>query len=531
MYNILIATDLTEEATDLLDAAEDVQVTTIAPTVSAIRKHIADTHALIVRDDVPIDADLLDAAPGIKLIARPTAGLSGVDVDAATSRGVIVMNTPGTTAVAAGELTLALMLVLSRRIVQAHNGMKDGFWLMDRRRQAGTQLDGKTLGLIGLGRVGQAVAQRAFAFGMTVLAYDPYMREDAIGNERLFLVGLRELLERSDFVSLHAPATAESADLLNAERIAQMKPGARIINTGDPATIDEAALAEAIKSGHLGGAGIDVFAEEPPYHSPLVGLDNVIHTPHIGDNTVEASQDLSIQIVQQVLDALRGTDYRNAVNMPFVPGVDFETVQPYLALGERMGSLLHVLARTAITRVAVELRGEDMQGMIKPVTVALLKGILTPILGDTVSYINAPLLAAERGMQIAQVKHLPTADSYANLLSVQVTLADGEDIVMAGTLLDRKTPHVVQINQYQMNFVPQGHLLVMGSYDQPGVIGRIGTLMAENAVNIASWHTGRAEPGGQTLTVLTLDAPMPEPVLSHLLNLDFVRHAHQVALT
>lgn len=528
---ILIATDLTDDATALLATAGDIDTTTVPPNLNAIRKALPQADALIVRDDVPIDADLLDAAPSLKLVARPTAGLSGIDVDAATARGIIVMNTPGTSAIAAGEHTFTLMLALSRRLIPAHNGMKEGFWLMDRRRQAGTQLYGKTLGVIGLGRVGRIVAQRALAFNMTVLACDPYLSEESVGDERVFLVGLRDLLQRSDFVSLHVPATRETHGLLDAARIAQMQPGARLINTSHGAAIDEHALAEALKSGHLAGAAVDVYAEEPPYHSPLIGLENVIHTPRIGDNTVEAAADLSIQIVRQVLDALRGTDYRNAVNMPFMPGVDFEAMRPYLTLAERMGRLIHTLARGPVQRVAVELRGDEMQGMVKPLTVALLKGLLTPALGDTVSYINAPLLAAERGISVTQIKGLPTGDSYANLLSCQVTLDDGEDIIMAGTLLDRKLPHVVAINQYRMNFVPEGHLVIMGSYDRPGVIGRVGTLMAENAVNIASWHTGRAEPGGQTLTVLALDAPMPDAAFQDLLTLDFVRHAHQVAMS
>jgi D-3-phosphoglycerate dehydrogenase len=258
-------------------------------------------------------------------------------------------------------------------------------------------------------------------------------------------------------------------------------------------------------------------------------MDNVIHTPHIGENTVEAAQDLSLQIVQQVLDALRGTDYRNVVNLPFMPGVDFETVRPYLALAERIGVMAHVLARYPVRRVAVEYRGEEVIGFVKPLTVALLKGVLAPVLGESVSYINAPVLAAERGIQVMQIKGLKTAD-YTNLVSCQFTLEDGEEIIMAGTLLDRREPHIVQINEYRMNFVPEGNLLVMGSYDKPGVIGRVGTLMATNDINIASWHTGRAERGGNTLTVLALDQALSETLLDELRGLDFVRHAHQVEM-
>jgi D-3-phosphoglycerate dehydrogenase / 2-oxoglutarate reductase len=272
-----------------------------------------------------------------------------------------------------------------------------------------------------------------------------------------------------------------------------------------------------------------VYREEPPYHSPLVGLDNVIHTPHIGDNTVEATQDLSLQIVGQVLDALRGVDYRNVVNMPFVPGLDFETLRPYMTLAERLGNLVHALARFPIRRVAVEYRGDEMTGMVKPLTVALLKGILAPVLGESINYINAPMLAAERGIHVTQAKGLHTHD-YASLVSCQATLEDGEEIIMAGTLLDRRVPHVVQINDYRMNFVPEGRLLILGSFDQPGVIGRVGTMMANNSINIASWYTGRATPGGHTLTVLALDEAIPDAVMQELQAQDYIRHAHQVEM-
>jgi D-3-phosphoglycerate dehydrogenase len=439
------------------------------------------------------------------------------------------MNTPGTSAIAAGEHTLTLMLALSRKLVVSHNSLKEGWWLLDRRHQAGTQLYGKTLGIVGLGRVGRVVAQRCLAFGMTVLACDPYLSEDQVGDERILLVGMKELLQRSDFVTIHVPSTRETQGLFNEALIQQMKPGARLINTSFGRVWDEAAVAKALKDGHLAGVAVDVYNEEPPYNSPLVGKENVIHTPHVAENTIEATQDLSIQIVQQVLDALRGVDYRNAVNMPFIPGVDFEAIRPYLTLSERMGTLLHLLSRNPVRRVAVELRGEEVSGLVKPVTVALLKGLLIPILGDKVSYINAPLLAVERGMQVTQTKGLKTGD-YANLVSCQVTLEDGEEIIMAGTLLDHKEPHIIQINEYRMNFVPEGHLLIMGSYDQPGVIGKVGTLMATNNVNIASWQTGRAQPGGNTLTVLTLDLPIPDSVFEELLRQDFVRHAHRAAM-
>ena len=526
-YNILVATDLTETSLHLLEEAEDVEFKVVPPKTAKVREALRQAHVVITRDDFQLDAPLLEHAPHLRMIARVSASLNGLDMEAATERGIMVMNTPGTSAIAAGEHTMTLMLALSRKLTVVHNSIKDGWWLLDRRQHAGTQLYGKTIGLVGLGRVGKHVASRCFAFGMTVLAYDPYISEANIPDDRITMVSFKKLLERSDYVSLHVPSTRETVQLFDAETISQMKTGARLINVAHGSLIDEQALAEAIKEGHLAGAAVDVFHEEPPYNSPLVGLEQVIHTPHIGDNTIEALDDLSTQIIQQVLDALRDQDYRNVVNIPLIPGTDYETIRPYLRLAETIGSLQHSLARTAISRVEVEIRGEEMQGLIKPMTVGILKGLLSPVLGDKVSAVNAPLLATERGWQITQAKGLKSGD-YANVVTCQVTLEDGDHITISGTLLDHKEPYIVQINNYRMNFVPHGSLLLMGSYDKPGVIGQVGTLLAKNLVNIAGWYTGRAQPGGNTLTVLTLDEPIPDSVLNALREQEFVRHAHQI---
>jgi D-3-phosphoglycerate dehydrogenase len=317
--------------------------------------------------------------------------------------------------------------------------------------------------------------------------------------------------------------------MFNETLIRQMKQGARLINTAHGSLVDEKALAEALRDGHMAGAAMDVFAQEPPYNSPLVGLEQVIHTPHIGDNTLEAARDVSILIASQVLDALRGKDYRNVVNLPFMPGVDYEQIHPHLRLAESLGMLQQALARSPIRKVAVEYRGEEMSGLVKPLTVALLRGMLAPVLGAKVNYINAPVLAQERGIQVTQTKGLKTGD-YTNLVSCEVTWESGSTVIMSGTLLDRTEPHVIQMDQYRMNFVPQGVLLFMGSFDQPGVIGKVGMFMAENGVNIASWQTGRAEPGGHTLTVMTLDEPISDALLDSLRQQEFVRHAVQIQL-
>ena len=357
---------------------------------------------------------------------------------------------------------------------------------------------------------------------MRVLANDPYLREEQINDKRIQLVGLRELLQSADYVSVHVPATKETDDFFTEEMLQEMKNGTFFINTSHGGIIKEALLVEALKDERLGGVAVDVWNEEPPFNSPLIGLDKVIHTPHIGDNTAEALQDQSLQIVKQVIDALDDRDYRNVVNMPLLPGLNYEDIRPYMQLAESIGSLqAHLGPQREFGRIAIEIIGEDMNGLIKPMTVSILKGLLTPIHGAGVSYVNAPVLATEHGWQITQAKGIKISE-YSNVITCQITLEDGEEISVAGALLDRQKPYILQINDYRIHFEPRGHLLIMGSYDKPGVIGRVGTLMAENSINIASWHTGRAEPGGNTLTVLNFDEALPESLMELLRNQDFM---------
>ncbi|MHB8624747.1 MAG: phosphoglycerate dehydrogenase [Aggregatilineales bacterium] len=526
-YNVLVATVLADDALIVLRQSPDVTVTIVKPESSAVLGAIGSADALLIRDDVPVDAHLLNAAKRLKVIGRAGAGLAGIDVDTATARGVIVMNTPGTNAIAVAEHTMTLLLALSRDLIAAHTALVRGAW--ERTEHTGLQLYMKTLALVGLGRVGRDVAERALAFGMDVIACDPYVAEAQVSDLRLKLVSLDEALARADFLSLHCAVTPETRGLFNAETLAKLKPGARIINTAHGSLIDEVALAEAIRSGRVAGAALDVFAVEPPGKSPLIGLPGVIHTPHLGDATIEAQRDLSAQIVGQALDALRGTDYRNAVNMPFMPGREFEAIMPYLRLAERIGALQHHLARGRIRRVAVEYKGDELTGLVKPLSVALLTGILSPSLGDSVNYINAPLVAMERGIHVTQTKGLDVGD-YPNLVSCQVHWEGGGQLVISGALFNHVEPRIVQIDSFRTDFVPEGTLLVFGSYDVPGVIGKVGTLLAKHNINIAAWRTGRVEKGGQTLTVVTIDQPVSDALLTEFRAQDYVRHALQIAL-
>ena len=526
---VLVTANLTNAALGQLRDAADVTLRQAPPQRSALRSHLSTAHAMILRHELRVDDALLQEAPQLRVIGLAGTSLGSIDLDAATSRGIIVTNTPDAGAISAGEHTLALLLALCRNLVSAHHSLLPGRRAQQSALQTGVQLEGKTIGLIGYGRVGRVVARRCLAFGMQVLICDPYLGEDTPADRRLQPVGLDELLQRSDFISLHVALTGETRNLLDAAAIARIRPGARLINTAHGAVWDEAAVAAALRSGQLAGVATDVFPQELPTRSPLIAQTNVLHTPHIGDHTHEAAQDLSTQIVTQVLDALRGRDYRHVVNMPFLPGTPWSEARPGMRLADCMGRILHALARRPLRSVAVEVRGDRLDALLKPLTVALLHGILTPVLGDKVNYVNAPVLARGRGLQVMQTRDLST-DDYASLVSCRVTLDGGEEITMGGTLLDGREPRIVQINEYGINFVPLGQLLIMGSRDRPGVIGRVGTLLAENDINIASWQTGRAGPGGNTLTVLTLDQPLPEALLQALQALDFVRHARQLEI-
>ncbi len=526
-YAILVATALNAEAITFLRSANDVDLQMVDADSAQVRQCIGNADALIIRDDLDVDVAMLAAGHRLRVVGRAGVGLAGIDVEAATARGVIVMNTPGANAIATSEYTFALMLALSRQIIPAHVDLQQRAWT--RQNHLGRELYGKVLGLIGLGRVGRCVAERAAAFGMEVLAYDPYVSETQVSDLRVKLVGLDEVLTRSDVISLHCAATPETYHIIDMDALSQVKPGVHLINVAHGSAIDEKALAEALQSGEVAGAAIDVFSHEPPDDSPLIGLPNVIHTPHMGDSTIEAQRDLSMQIVKQVYDALRGADYRNAVNMPFMPGRDFEAMAPHLQVAERIGALQHYLARGRIRRVAVEYKGDELDGMVKPLTVALLKGMLAPVLGDSVNYINAPLVAMERGIHVTQTKGLDVAD-YTNLVSCQVYWEGGGQLVISGALFSRQEPRIVQIDTYRTDFRPEGIMLVFGSYDVPGVIGKVGMLMAQHNINIAAWRTGRAEKGGQTLTVLTLDQALSEELLAEFRTLDFVRHATQLVL-
>jgi D-3-phosphoglycerate dehydrogenase len=523
MFHVLIAEPIASEGVALLEAASDATCAHVSgANREALLEAVREADAIIIRGETVIDSALLDAAPRLKIVARAGAGLANVDVWAATERGMMVMNVPDVHAVAAAEYTLGLMLTLARHIPTADAALRRGEWPPD--QLMGTELRGKTLGVIGLGHVGRKVAELGRAFDMLVIVYDPYVPEDVARELRLIMADLDELLSRSDFVSIHVPLTQETRCLIGPEEIARMKPGARLINISWGTVVDQDALCQAL-SGHLASAALDVFASEPP-DARLRALSNVVLTPHLGDRTLEAQNEIATQIVQQVLDALRGTDFRNVVNMPFMADAGYDRLRIYLEAAEAMGILQVGLADGPIDHIQVECIGEGLLDQVRPITVALLKGVLESAVGDKVNYINAPLIAHERGIEVSQARGLIRPD-YPALIACRVQ-GEGWERVMAGTVFGGVESRIVQIGRFHTDLKPVGTVLITRSVDVPGVIGQIGTLLGRHRINIAAMDYGRMKFGGDALSLLTVDSPASDEVVDDLLAIKEVKSVRQI---
>ncbi len=513
MFRILISDKLEQAGLDRLTQAEDAMFEMkMGLSQDELIAIIPEYDALIIRSRTKVDAHLLAAAKNLKVIGRAGIGVDNIDIHVATERGIIIMNTPLANSIASAEQTMALMLAVSRHIVQAHASLKAGEW--KRIQFTGNQLYRKTLGIIGLGRTGRLVAKRAQAFGMEVVAYDPFISEE-IGRElNVMLLDLDELLAYSDYISMHTALLPTTTKMINAETISQMKDGVILINRARGQLVDEAALVDGLKSGKIKAAGIDVFEIEPPENSPLIGLPNVVHTPHLGAYTIEAQRNVATQVVDQVLDALRGDDFRNAINMPFPAGPGFAETRPYIVLGEKLGMLQAHLAGGAIRKVEIEVHGEKANDVIRPVAAGVLKGILQTAVSDSVNYINAPILAKENGISVSQMKGSGLVD-YPNLVSCQVHWENGSRQI-GGVLFGGNKPRIVQVDSYQLEIDPEGFILVMQNKDTPGIIGQAGTLLGAYEVNIGEWRMGRHAPGSDALSFINLDSKPPTAVIDAL---------------
>lgn len=514
-YRLLITDDLSPQAVGLLDSDPEVEFDVVKGLdAEQLADRIPGYDGLIIRSSADVTAGVIDASDCLRVIGRAGVGVDNIDIRAASRHGVIVMNTPGANTVATAEHTMALLLALCRHVPQAVTSLRAGKW--ERKRFKGTELRGKTIGIIGMGRIGRRVARRCKAFGMDIIAHDPYLSDERVYEMKIERVSLPDLLARADFISLHAALTADTKHLIDAGAIAQMKPGVRLVNAARGALVDEAALISGLESGTIGGAALDVLAEEPPApDNPLLAMDNVIVTPHLAASTEEAQREVGIQVVEQVLDALRDVEVRNAVNMPLVEGPPMAELRPFLDLAERVGSMQTQLADDAVIRVEVGVEGQLIDGQIKPITVAILKGLLEPVLNRPVNYINAPHLAIERGITIAQTSGRYATDS-PNVISCHVEWEGGARTIVA-TLFSHDEPRIVDVDGFRLDVIPEGTVLVTLSHDEPGFIGRVGTILGERDINIATWRTGRSKPGGMAMSFITVDSDVPDDVLDLLL--------------
>jgi D-3-phosphoglycerate dehydrogenase len=524
---ILIADNISDKAIQILQAEGSWQVVNLPKKKGAsLTDEINDADALVVRSATKVTAELLDHASQLRAIGRAGVGVDNVDMEAATRRGIVVMNTPGGNATSVAEQTLGFMVGLARRIPEADASIKAGKW--EKKKLTGTELRGKTLGLIGLGRVGSEVARLARALEMQVLAYDPYVNSRLATQQGVKLVGLKEVLAESDYLSLHSSLTPETNHLINAERLAATRRGVRIINCARGELIDEKALFEAIESGQVAGAALDVFEVEPPKDSPLVKHPNVIATPHIAGSTEEAQEIVGISIAEQVRDFLKRGVPRNAVNLPAVTTEEYQTLQPYLELGEKLGSFVAQVAGERIEEVRISYDGGLAEVNTHLVRNAVLKGILNKILSAEVNLVSAGALTQERGIEVVELRSARRA-AFSNSLGVAVkTESDTASVLgMAGL---RGAQRILGINDIDIEAPLKGIILSIHNQDVPGVIGRVGTLLGEHQVNIANFALGRNQQAGEALGLVNVDNPVPPHVLEMLRTIPAVKTVKVVTI-
>ncbi|NIM06379.1 MAG: phosphoglycerate dehydrogenase, partial [Armatimonadetes bacterium] len=491
----------------------------ISPSLSVeeLKEKIPDYHALIVRSQTKVTAEALEPAKQLKVIARAGVGVDNVDIPAATRRGIVVCNSPGGNTLAATEHTWALLLALSRNVPRAEASLRQGEW--KRSQFVGVELYGKTLGVVGLGKIGSEVARRGLAFGMKVLAHDPFISVEQAQRLGVSLAELPDLLAQSDYVTLHLPLTKSTQQLINAETLALCKTGMRLINCSRGGVVDEAALAEALKNGQLAGAACDVFENEPPEGSPLLGAPNAILTPHLGASTKEAQVKVAVDVAEQVLEVLRDRPARSAVNaMGFAPEL-LELLGPYLELAEKIGSMHSQLLEGQLTEAELTYSGDLADTETAPLTMAFLKGLLGRSQEEPINMVNARLVADSLGLQVKETK-TSAAQDYASLLSARVRTGKEEHLI-AGTLFGKKEGRIVRFDDYPVDFAPSGPMLFALHYDRPGVIGAVGTLLGSNKINIAAMHVGRHRPGDFALMVLAVDSPISASLIK---KIDEVEH-------
>jgi len=524
---VLVSDPLSDVGIKILEETPGIEVdvnTGLTPEeVSGI---VGPYHGLIIRSATKVTAATIEAATNLKVVGRAGIGLDNVDIPAASRRGIVVMNTPEGNTITAAEHTMAMIMALSRNIPQATASLKEGKW--EKKKLQGRELFNKTLGLIGAGHIGRVVAERARGMKMKVIAYDPYIKPETIEKLDIEPVSFDELLRRADYITIHTPRTDETMDMINKETIGKMKKGAMVINCARGGIVNEEDLYDALVSGHLQGAALDVFSKEPPGVTKLMGLPNFICTPHLGASTQEAQDNVAKMVAEQVIAYLLHGTVKNAVNVPGISAELMSILRPYAVLAEKMGSLQTQLTDSGITEVQINYAGKIADYDVSPLTTAMLKGLLEPILKEDVNFINAALIASDRGIKVVESK-TSTSEDFASLIMLKVKSLEGENII-SGTIFGKTMPRILRINNFYLEAIPEGHILFIRNNDVPGVIGRITSKLGEHQINISRMQVGQEKEKKQNVILLTTNTPVGDDILEDLRRFEEVYSARRIAL-
>jgi D-3-phosphoglycerate dehydrogenase len=524
---VLVSDQLSELGIDLLRETQGLDVD-FNPGLNPdeLKSIIGQYDALVIRSATRVTSDIIEAANNLKVIGRAGIGLDNVDIPAASKRGIVVMNTPEGNTITTAEHTIAMMMALSRNIPQATASLKQGKW--EKKKLKGRELFSKTLGLIGAGHIGRIVADRAKGMKMKVIVYDPYIKPEAIEKLDLQPVSLEDLLKQADYITVHTPKTDETTNLINKETIKRMKKGAMVINCARGGIVNEDDIYEAIKSGQLGGAAFDVFETEPPGQNKLMSLPNFICTPHLGASTTEAQDNVAKDVARQIILYLLQGTVKNAVNVPNISSELMTTLRPWATLTERLGRLQAQLSDSAILEVIIDYAGSISEYDVAPLTTATLKGLMAPILGDDVNFVNAPFIAADRGIKVVESKSR-TSEDFSSLIKLTVKTLDAENIV-CGAIFGKDMPRILRINDFRLEAVPEGHNLLIHNQDRPGAIGFIGAVIGKHGINISRMQVGEEKEKKQNVVLLTTSAVVGNEVVEELSEQEQVFSVRKIEL-
>ena len=524
---VLVSDALSDVGVRIFEETPGIDVTVqtdLGP--EGLLKEIGGYDALVIRSATKVTREVIEAAKNLKVVGRAGIGLDNVDIEAASRRGVVVMNTPEGNTITTAEHAIALLMSLTRNVPQATAGLKAGLW--EKKKLKGREVYGKTLGLVGLGHIGRIVADRAQGLKMKVLVFDPYIKPSVIEESDCEPVSLDDLLARADYVTVHVPKTEETAGLLGKEAFSKMKPGAMLVNCARGGIVDEDALYEALSSGHLGGAALDVFSTEPPGEHKLMELSNFICTPHLGASTMEAQDNVAKDVAEQIVAYLLHGTVKNAVNVPSVSSELMSVLRPYVVLSEKLGLFQGQLATSGVEEIEVRYLGKVTEYDVRPLTTGLLKGFLTPVLKDDVNYINARVIASERGIKVVESTSEKSED-FASLIMVRVKSVEGEDIV-SGTIFGKTLPRILRINDFYLEAVPEGHMLLIHNEDKPGVIGRICSALGDRGINISRMHVGQDPEHKRNAVLLRTSTRVNRESLEELRALEDVHAMRRIDL-